>query len=110
MLLLNYKYSNLQSVLIFDIHYLLTQSFKMPLLLLNVSQKYLLECELDNNFISVKFCQEKLTSVPSYTYVTKFNDKNMDPKLEFIFASIENIWRYLNFYREKALVVDYGRV
>ncbi len=34
----------------------------------------------------------------------------MEPRLSLIFNSTANLWKYLNFYKERAVIVDVARI
>ena len=43
-------------------------------------------------------------------YVSKLHPQNMDNLLKLLFSSVENLWTYLNFYKDKALSIDFSRI
>jgi hypothetical protein len=69
-----------------------------------------LELTLEHTSIYLKLSPTKPSSTSSYTYSAKLDPTSMDPKLSLVFNSTANLWKYLSFYKERALMVDVGRI
>ncbi len=73
-------------------------------------KQHTLQLSLEHATIHLKLSPIKLSATPTYTYSTKLDSNNMEPRLSLIFNSTANLWKYLNFYKERAVVLDVARI
>ena len=81
----------------------------MPQLIIPYEHHHL-ELDFDNSSLQLKLIPTQSSSELSYSFVTKLHPQNMDGLLNLLFNSVENIWTYINFYKEKSIVVDFGKI